>query len=302
MPGDASYSSVSLLLHGNGANGSTTVTDNSPTPKTVTANGNAKISTAQSKFGGASMLFDGTGDYLSIPSSSAFDFGSGDFTIEMWAMLNTTVGNHHLIAKYPTSGTSPFALYQATSTVQFFASSNGSSWDLHAGLSVGTGLTTGVFYHLAVTRQGNTWRTFLNGSLTSTVSVSGTVVANSENVLVGRGSAGTPQEFDGYLDDVRITKGVARYTANFTPPAAAFPDTGIVISGNVKNDLGVNVARKVYAYRRDTGALVASTVSDGGTGSYTVLSNYEGAHTLVFLDDDAGTAFNALVLDRIVPV
>lgn len=302
MAGDTSYNNVVLLLHCNGANGSTTFTDNSPTPKTVTANGNAQISTAQSKFGGSSALFDGTGDYLSIPSSSDFDFGSGDFTIEVWAMLNTIVGSHHLIAKYGATATAPFALYQSASSVQFYASSNGSSWDLLAGVDVGTGLTTGVFYHLAVTRQGNTWRTFLNGSLTTTVTASGVVVSNSGALMVGRGSSGAPQEFNGYLDDVRITKGVARYTASFTPTTAAFPDYTPFISGNVKDDAGANCARTVYAYRRDTGALVASTVSNAGTGNYTFTTTYDGVHTLVFLDDVAGTTYNALVLDQIVPI
>jgi hypothetical protein len=68
VPVDPVFNNVSLLLHGNGTNGSTTITDNSPTPKTVTAVGNAQISTAQSKFGGASIAFDGTGDYLTDAS------------------------------------------------------------------------------------------------------------------------------------------------------------------------------------------------------------------------------------------
>ena len=81
---------VSLLLHGNGTNGSTTITDSSPTPKTVTAVGNAQISTAQSKFGGASIAFDGTGDYATVPSASAFDFGTADFTVEAWVYRNNS--------------------------------------------------------------------------------------------------------------------------------------------------------------------------------------------------------------------
>jgi len=81
---DPYYNNVSLLLHGDGANGSTTIVDSSTSPKTVTAVGNAQISTAQSKFGGASLAFDGAGDYLTIPDDSSFDFGFNDFTIEGW--------------------------------------------------------------------------------------------------------------------------------------------------------------------------------------------------------------------------
>ena len=77
---DPYFSNVSLLLHGDGTNGSTTIIDSSPLPKTVTAFGNAQISTAQSKFGGSSIAFDGTGDSLTIP---AITF-AGDFTLEAW--------------------------------------------------------------------------------------------------------------------------------------------------------------------------------------------------------------------------
>jgi len=96
---DTYYSNVSLLLHCDGSNGSTTFTDNSPSPKTVTANGNASVSTAQSKFGGASAVFDGTGDYLSLDGSSGFAFGTGDFTIEFW--LSPSVLNGVIYAINP---------------------------------------------------------------------------------------------------------------------------------------------------------------------------------------------------------
>jgi len=82
---DEHYNSVSLLLNANGADNSTVFTDTSPTPKTVTAVGNAKISTSQSKFGGSSMYFDGTGDYLTSPSSTDFDLG-GTYTVEFWVL------------------------------------------------------------------------------------------------------------------------------------------------------------------------------------------------------------------------
>jgi hypothetical protein len=81
IPDDPNYASVSLLLHMDGTNGSTVFTDLSPVPKVVTRFGDAQISTAQSKFGGSSAYFDGTGDYLTVASSADFGFGTGDFTI-----------------------------------------------------------------------------------------------------------------------------------------------------------------------------------------------------------------------------
>jgi hypothetical protein len=83
-PLDPNFANVSLLLYGNGINGSTSIIDSSPSPKTVTAFGNAQISTAQSKFGGSSIAFDGTGDYLTVPDNDNFALGNGNFTIECW--------------------------------------------------------------------------------------------------------------------------------------------------------------------------------------------------------------------------
>ena len=94
--GDDYYNSCSLLMHFNGTNGSTTFTDNGPSPKTVTSNNGAAISTAQSKFGGASGLFDGTNDYLSTNSTSAFDW-QGDITIECWIYPLALNGNNSTI-------------------------------------------------------------------------------------------------------------------------------------------------------------------------------------------------------------
>lgn len=88
----------------------------------------------------------------------------------------------------------------------------------------------------------------------------------------------------------------------YSVPAGYSPGLGAFtyeISGNVKDAAGANAARVVRAYRRDTGALAGSATSDAGTGNYALTTEYEGEHTLVFLDDDAGTAYNALALDRV---
>ena len=98
--GDVNYANVSLLLHADGVNNSTTILDNSSVPKIVATVGNAKISTAQSKFGGSSLVFDGVGDSLTVPSSTAFQFGaSTPFTIEFWVNFSG----------YPTSNAGSYA-------------------------------------------------------------------------------------------------------------------------------------------------------------------------------------------------
>jgi len=86
--GDANFADVSLLLHGDGTSGSTTFTDSSSNAVVVTANGNAQIDTAIKKFGTGSIQFDGTGDYLTTSTNSAFGYGAGDFTIEFFLYLN----------------------------------------------------------------------------------------------------------------------------------------------------------------------------------------------------------------------
>ena len=188
--------------------------------------GNAQISTTQSKFGGSSMYFDGTGDYLTIPNSIFFDFGAGDFTIEMW-VYPTAVGQSSLTLLYckPNgSGYSGITLGQGVGayTAVIYASSTGSTWNLASGVSAGT-MTANAWNHVAVCRYGTNLYGFVNGVLGSTTSVSTTaLVSTTTQVSIGS-SLGTANTYlTGYIDDLRVTKGIARYTSNFTPPTSAF--------------------------------------------------------------------------------
>lgn len=219
-PVDPQFGSVSLLLHGDGADGSTTITDSSPSPKTVAAFGNAQISTAQSKFGGSSIAFDKSGDYLSVPSNSAFDFTSGNFTIESWIFPDTVSGTQSICATW-TNQQFIFATLGSDLAFYWFPFSAGNPM-----LSAGS-VVANEWQHAAISREGNTYRLFLDGVLLQTVNNSSVAGAFSANLFVGArpSSVGAPGAyFGGYIDDLRITKGVARYTANFTPPTAPFPD------------------------------------------------------------------------------
>ena len=209
-PTDPYFSNVSLLLHGDGANGSTTIVDNSPSPKTVTAYGNAQISTAQSKFGGASIAFDGSGDYTSATSGD-FAFGTGDFTIESWVYLQAT--NDRTIWGYASSNSGGIALF-SDSVGQRRIYVGNSAWIIVAGA-----FPVSTWFHAAVAREGSTLRLFQNGTLIG--SGFNTTNFTATQFQVG---ASLYNSLWGYIDDLRITKGVARYTANFTPPTAPFPD------------------------------------------------------------------------------
>ena len=221
---DAYYANVSLLLHGNGTNGSTTITDNSPSPKTVTAEGNAQISTAQSKFGGASIAFDGTGDRVSVANNAAFDFGTGDFTVECWvfsvAALNSYDAEYaHIAGKGRGGAGGEYSLGFYQQKINWFA---------NAAATQGTTiLTNNTWYHFAASRAGSTLRLFVNGllesSTTNTLDYTSSVSFNAGDRQAG--DPGGQYPLNGYIDDLRITKGVARYTSNFTPPTAQFPDS-----------------------------------------------------------------------------
>lgn len=216
---DPYRSQVSLLLHGDGTSGSTTITDSSPTPKTVTASGNAQISTAQSKFGGSSIAFDGNADYISSGSDSSFQFETVDFTIEMWARFNA-ISDQLLYDTLPING-----LGTRFSGFAFVLNANGRlnvySANQFRGASTAV-LSSNTWYHLALCRSASNWTYFVNGVNSGGYTQSLNIT--DSNFLLGKVGDSASYYVNAYIDDLRITKGVARYTSNFTPPTAPFPD------------------------------------------------------------------------------
>jgi len=169
--------------------------------------GDARVSTANSKFGGSSMFFDGTGDSLKIPSSAQHALGTSNFTIEMW-VYNTSTTNR--LISYATT----------TSPIIYFNTSN---FLLYENYGVGTVLTSSIsvplntWAHIAVCRSSGVTKIFING-------VEGASGADTNNwgqngIYIGVDVSTT--YMTGYIDDLRITR-YARYTANFTPPTASF--------------------------------------------------------------------------------
>lgn len=215
VTGDPYYNQVSLLLHCDGTNGSTTFTDNSPTPKTITVIGNAQISTAQSKFGGASALFDGTGDELTAPTSPDFAFGTADFTIEFWYRSALATGQNVFDIRPSGSNGAYPALFVGTSgEVSYYVNS------AYRILSGAGAVTANTWTHIAVTRAGTSTKLFIQGAQAGSTWTDATTYAQSV-VRIGVSA-------NGNLDDIRITKGVARYTTTFTPHTVAHPDAAAV--------------------------------------------------------------------------
>lgn len=222
MAGDPHFSNVGLLLHCDGTDGATSFPDSSNSGHTVTAFGNARVSEAQFKFGGASAYFDGAGDFLQVPYHTDFDFGDEDFTVEAWVYPETDDSNDVYISRYVASGGRSWSLQFALSGLVLNYSFNGTS---HSSVSLNAKPTVGAWNHVAGVRNGDTFRVYLNGVGSDPVVASGALASvPSVNLRIGARSDGQ-SPYQGWIDEVRITKGIARYTSDFTPPSEPFPDS-----------------------------------------------------------------------------
>lgn len=213
-PNDPYFSSVSLLLHGEGANNGTTFVDSSLANRTVTRVGGSITSTAQYKYGAASILMDGSGDALTVPASTAFSYGSGDFTIELWLYLNTLASFQYL---FDSVGRTFIRIQDSGYFLLYFE-----------GVSLGVAavsLALGSWRHVALTRSGTSVKLFYNGNAVLSVTSSATAGNSTNELIIGNDIGFGGNGVKGYIDEFRITKGVARYTSNFTPPTSAFPNS-----------------------------------------------------------------------------
>lgn len=210
-----SYEDVSLYLKMNGANGSTTFYDSSLYGHTVTANGNAQISTAQSKFGGSSAAFDGSGDYLDSESSSQFAFGTGDFTVEFWLFPTSSSVTYRCIVdtRSTVSTNTGVGIFQYGLTLELYG--NGLKLS-----SAANALTLNEWQHVVLARESGACQFYING-VASGSSATYSDDLTGQSVRMGVNKNGN-NPYTGYIDSLRITKGIARYTANFTPPQREF--------------------------------------------------------------------------------
>lgn len=224
---DPNFDNVSLLLSGEGANGSTTIIDSSNNNNVVTAVGDASISTAiADPFGNSDagvLAFDGNGDYLTVPANADCNFGTGDFTVEAWVNRTLISDNTIIAGRGPTNGTLVFTLVDNTLRI----GRSIIAWDLQ---SPSLSFNTNQWYHVAAAKQNNVAYLFVDGSVvasgSNTQTYNLTEPSNTNFAVGGRqatgNSAAVSNFMQGYISNLRITKGVARYTANFTPPTQPF--------------------------------------------------------------------------------
>ena len=247
--GDDYFSDVSVLLHMDGVDGSVNFVDSSSNNLTIGTNNQAQIKTDQSKFGGASAYFDGDTDYLVIPAGENLAMGTNDFTVECFYRPTSKAATYPRIVQFgsnPWQTNDNWALLDrhddanTVFSVAFFPLAGN---DLV--LQSTTTVVNDTWYHLAVTRSGSTFRLFVNGVEEASYTNTAAVSASSEVLAyVGGTIEGQSASANGYVDELRITKGVARYTSNFAPPTEAFADAGgqVQIPYSIDNLDDVDVA------------------------------------------------------------
>lgn len=216
---------VKLLLHFDG-----NFTDSSSAGHNGTANGGAATSTTQKKFGSQAVALDGTGDYVTVASHADFTPGAGNFTFECWLFLTalpTGVGADASALWSTAGGAAAFQavgiLIESTDHLTIYSSANGTTWGINNATDLGaTGISTGAWNHIAVVRSGTTVTGYVNGTSVGSGTMSGTTMASSTIYIGGdwQNTAGSGG-INGYMDEVRYSN-IARWTANFTPDAAAY--------------------------------------------------------------------------------
>jgi len=182
--------------------------------------GNAQISTSVKKYGTGSLAFDGTGDWLVAPSNAMFNMGTGNFTIECWAYPQTQVQTYPALFNLTGTADLSVAYDHGDGTNDSFSMLLGSTRT-----SASVTSSVNAWYHIALVRNGTTVTLYIDGTSRATTTNSSTLGGTTCTIGV-YATASPTTAFKGYIDDLRITKGVARYTTTFTPPTSALSDTG----------------------------------------------------------------------------
>lgn len=193
--------------------------------KIVTAKGNAQISVAQSKFGGTSGLFHGTGDYLLAANSADFNFGTGDFTIDFWVRRDGTQGDYAcLIAANDVAHMNGWTLdMNSGANIHKLRWITKGSGTYAVDITASSAVADATWTHVAIVRYGNTVTMYLNGASVGSKDVTGwTINSAGTGLVVARQFTDIAgYYYKGWIDELRISKGVALWTNNFTPPTSA---------------------------------------------------------------------------------
>ena len=257
---------------------------------------------------GYAAYFNGAA-YATLPAHNDFNFGSGDFTIEAWIRPdNVTAGTwKEIFANEWTNAYNNgygFGLHGAD--LMFMCKTTNNVSLFHSGGP----LVAGAWQHVAVSRKGPVCRLFINGVQKAVKIVNSEPVGYAAACNIGRSSASITDYMVGYISDLRVTKGVARYVesfsvptdylptveGSFTVPSEPYPSAATKVSGRVIDASGANISRRVAAHSTATGALLGWTMSNATTGEFSI-GVPEPCYCVCL--DDAGS--NALVYAGLTP-
>ena len=247
----------------------------------------AQISTSVFKYGTGSVR-TGSGNYLSTPIKEQFQL-TGDFTVETWAYVVNNVSSAVLLDCSAGGGINGWFLEYSNARGLFFAIGS-------ASLAYATTPALSTWTYLAVSRQSGTLRFFINGTLVASGSAASYATATLPLLVGAANSYTTTYYFDGYLDDIRVTKNIARYTATFTPPTAAFPNLGPTYPS------GTATQRAIFGFGytnltmtnivSNTGVVAAETTGVGTGRSELAASGYGCDKAIFGFGSVAGTFYS----------
>ena len=306
--GDTHFSKVTAMFNFDGSDGDTTTSglDASNKNLTLTYNTGDQLSNTQKKFGATSLY---VADNVILSSSDGFNMGTGDFTLEAWFYFTSFANSFAMFDQWDSSGSTRNQLWHST------ANDGKLTW-YYAGTSniasANPAVSTGAWTHIALVRYSGTLKMYINGTAESDTASHSGQFGRSHTMYFGDqhgGGAGAPQY---YMDDLRITKGLARYTSNFTAPTTAHLTSAgdslknIIVNedadGVVVGTGGINPVRIAKAWVNFNGTSTVairesyniSSLADRGTGLYslnlsTALSSVECAGAGSATDQDTGT-------------
>jgi hypothetical protein len=205
-----------LLIHGEEQMNGIYFNSSEPSPsKNVTKLGGALQSLNRSRFGGKSWYFDGVDDYLTIPDSDDWDFGSGNFTIDFWIYKLSRDGDYNFVAAHMDDSSSAWYLSSGidSGNMEFYDYTATTNCRLYSG----SALPLNQWVHVALVRNVTTISMYFNGQLTNAAACTGSLSTGTSTLGVGARSSGV-NYINAYIDELRISKGIARWTSNFDPP------------------------------------------------------------------------------------
>ena len=223
-----------------------------------------------------SVLFDGSANtYITTPHSSEFAFGTTDFTIEWWGRYNTISSTDTVITKGWDTQYAPFLIQLNPNSLSFLSSNSGTAWNI-SNTVIHSNPQTGIWYHYAIVRNGSSFKSYVDGIETSSFTSSLSLLENTREVTIGSGHGGyNNSELDGYISNLRILKGTALYTSDFTPPVHELQPIGdnVLLCCNNPDSAGAEATGKEITVN---GNAAASTVSPGLTRDFTFGTQFQG--------------------------